>query len=141
MNIHRKDDLVGTPLSVSKDEATMRSLPSRSTTPARNLPMAIIRQRSRTPGRAGLRALARWYIEFEPWAPRKKEPLMGWTSSQDPYSNIVLEFPDLTSAVSFAESNGWRYSIIDQPEKLQHRNYQAELARQRTLRQPVKPMS
>jgi len=62
---------------------------------------------------------------------------MGWTSSRDPYSNIRLEFPSLTSAVSFAESKGWSYSIIDRPVTLQRRNYQEELAQQRTLRRPA----
>lgn len=139
MNIHRNNDFVGTPLPVKKDDLNLRlrSLPSRSIASERERPLAIIRQRARTPGRAGLRSLSRWYIEFEPWAPRRTEPLMGWTSSRDPYSNIRLEFPSLTSAVSFAESKGWSYSIIDRPVTLQRRNYQEELAQQRTLRRPA----
>lgn len=137
MNIHRHDDFAGIPLSDAKEYARRESSAGRGCAPAHDSPLAIICQRSRTPGRAGLRALSQWYIEFEPWAPRKIEPLMGWTSSRDPFSNIRLEFPSLKSAVSFAESRGWRYSIIDRPSKLQRRNYQTELARQRTLRQPV----
>lgn len=137
MNIHRNNDFLETPRSVNKDDAIPKSLSSHSIAPARERPLAIIRQRARTPGRAGLRSLSRWQIDFEPWTPRKTEPLMGWTSSRDPYSNIRLEFPSLNSAVSFAESKGWSYSIIDRPVTLQRRNYQAELARQRTLRRPA----
>jgi hypothetical protein len=140
MSIHQTDDFAGTRLSKTKELADSGPLAARAEAPAHDGPLAIIRQRSRTPGRAGLRALSQWYIEFEPWAPRKIEPLMGWTSSRDPYSDIRLDFPSLKSAVLFAESRGWRYSIIDRPAILQHRNYQSELARQRTLRRPAIPL-
>ncbi len=44
-----------------------------------------------------------WILEFEAVAPAHIEPLMGYTSSDDPYRPIRLKFPDRESAVDFAE--------------------------------------
>ncbi|GLC62766.1 hypothetical protein PLESTB_001936600 [Pleodorina starrii] len=52
-----------------------------------------------------------WILEFEPSRPPQIEPLMGHTSSDDPYRPIRLKFPDRDSAVDFAERQDWRYII------------------------------
>jgi len=52
---------------------------------------------------------AQWVVEFEPCGRREIEPLLGWVSSRDPFASISrLRFPDLQSAVDFAERHGWR---------------------------------
>ncbi|CTQ47259.1 NADH dehydrogenase ubiquinone Fe-S protein 4 [Roseibium aggregatum] len=59
-----------------------------------------------------------WILEFEATSAPEIEPLMGWTSSTDPYRTIRLAFPDRDSAVSFAERNDWNYVVReDKSEK------------------------
>jgi len=123
---------------VSQKRNVMRSEPKLpgSDAPARDIPRAVIRRRPLEPGRGARRFTKSWLLEFEHWGRRDIEPLMGWTASNDPYASIRLEFPDLESAVAFAESRGWRYSIIDAPASRQYRDYQSEL-RQRYTRRDV----
>ncbi|PZU65933.1 MAG: ETC complex I subunit [Rhizobium sp.] len=52
-----------------------------------------------------------WVLEFEPSRPPQIEPLMGYTSSGDPYRPIRLKFPDRDSAVDFAERQDWHYVV------------------------------
>jgi hypothetical protein len=52
-----------------------------------------------------------WVLEFEPSRPLRIEPLMGHTSSDDPYRPIRLKFPDRQSAIAFAENNDWTYIV------------------------------
>ncbi|WP_428408406.1 NADH dehydrogenase ubiquinone Fe-S protein 4 [Hyphococcus sp.] len=111
-----------------------------SHSPAFDLPPAIIRRVRAAPGRAGLRFSKSWELVFEPWKARTTEPLMGWTSSADPYSSLSLKFPDLESAVEFAESRGWRYRIIEQSGKPAARDYQQEL-RKRLLSTAARPVT
>jgi hypothetical protein len=51
---------------------------------------------------SGRAATRRWTLEFEPECPRTIEPLMGWTSSADMRSQIVLEFDTKEEAVAYA---------------------------------------
>jgi hypothetical protein len=60
----------------------------------------------------------KWILEFEPWIARELEPLMGWTSSRDPFSPTPrLRFPDRQSAIKFAERRGWQYAVEDPPAR------------------------
>ena len=42
---------------------------------------------------------------------RWMNPLMGWTSSADPMSNVRLPFDSKEDAIAFAERNGWKYKV------------------------------
>ena len=53
------------------------------------------------PGRGG------WLLEFEPSTRLTIDPLMGWSGGADPLAQIWMKFPDVRSAVAFAERNGW----------------------------------
>jgi len=81
------------------------------------LPLAYIYQ----PAPSAMQsALARrppgWLLEFEPRERREIEPLMGWTSSRDPFASIYrARFPDRQSAIDFAERHGWRYVAQSPP--------------------------
>ena len=75
-----------------------------------DVPTAIIYR----PARSAMTSAPRpnyWILEFEPSRPLQVEPLMGYTSSNDPYRSIRLKFPDLESAVEFAEQQDWRYFV------------------------------
>jgi len=52
-----------------------------------------------------------WVMEFERSSPLFRDPIMGWTGDADPLSEIRLSFPDLQSAITFANRHGWRYRV------------------------------
>ncbi len=52
-----------------------------------------------------------WVLEFEPGAPRVVEPLMGWTSSTDPTSQVRLRFATREEAVAYCERHGIAYRV------------------------------
>src|SRR4051812_20051001 len=64
---------------------------------------------SSAPARTG------WVLEFERSSAPYVEPLMGWTGSSDPFPQIRLNFPDLKSAIPFAERHGWSSRVEDPP--------------------------
>ena len=78
--------------------------------PSWDVPTAIIYR----PARSAMTSAPRpnyWILEFEPSRPPQIDPLMGHTSSDDPYRPIRLKFPDRDSAVDFAERQEWRYIV------------------------------
>lgn len=83
-----------------------------------DVPTAIIYR----PARAAITSAPRsrhWVLEFEPSRPQNLEPLMGWTTSQDPYRPIRMTFPDRDSAVDYALKNDWRYIVReDRPRRI-----------------------
>ena len=54
-----------------------------------------------------------WVLEFEPEAPRGREPLMGWTSSGDMKQQLRLTFPSCEAAVAYAERNRIAYRVFE----------------------------
>jgi NADH dehydrogenase ubiquinone Fe-S protein 4 len=68
-------------------------------------------------GHAGTR---RWALEFEPDAPRRVEPLMGWTSSADTKAQLRLRFDTKEEAIAYAEKHGLMY-VVDEPREPQPR--------------------
>jgi hypothetical protein len=65
---------------------------------------------ARAAGSAGRGAMG-WTLEFRSLRAPRNDPLMGWTGGSDPYGQVRLNFPDLQSAIEFAERNGWRYTV------------------------------
>jgi len=64
-------------------------------------------------GTAGVR---RWKIEFDT-RERWENNLMGWASTGDPLSNMVIDFASKEEAVAFVEKNGWDYWVEDPKER------------------------
>ncbi|EYU44504.1 hypothetical protein ABFS82_08G059000 [Erythranthe guttata] len=68
---------------------------------------------ARTATQQGSGKVGGWKINFmstQKW----ENPLMGWTSTGDPYANVgdsALSFDSQESAVSFAERHGWEYTV------------------------------
>jgi len=52
-----------------------------------------------------------WVLQYAPEKPREIEPLMGWTSSTDMKSQVVLRFDSKEQAIAYAERNGIAYRI------------------------------
>ena len=57
-----------------------------------------------------------WLLEHDPAAPRKVEPLMGYTSSSDMLSQVKLKFSSKEEAIAYAEKHGIAYRL-DEPHE------------------------
>ncbi|XP_061672802.1 NADH dehydrogenase [ubiquinone] iron-sulfur protein 4, mitochondrial [Syngnathoides biaculeatus] len=68
---------------------------------------------ARTAMQSGVNNTKKWKMDFDT-RERWENPLMGWASTADPLSNMVLSFSSKEDAVAFAEKNGWSYDITDQ---------------------------
>jgi hypothetical protein len=55
----------------------------------------------------------RWRLAFAPVSPPAVEPLMRWTSSEDPFAQTRLTFPTRTAAIDYAERYGLDYQIAE----------------------------
>jgi len=74
---------------------------------------AIIFRPAKTAMQSGKAKSHEWVLEYEPEKPRRIEPLMGYTSSNDMKRQIRLTFPDREQAISYAERHGLAYRIIE----------------------------
>ncbi|XP_066037240.1 NADH dehydrogenase [ubiquinone] iron-sulfur protein 4, mitochondrial [Chamaea fasciata] len=59
---------------------------------------------------SGANNTKKWKMEFDT-RERWENPLMGWASTADPLSNMVLTFSSKEDAIAFAEKNGWSYDV------------------------------
>jgi hypothetical protein len=53
-----------------------------------------------------------WVLDFEPEAPRRVEPLMGWTSSSDMRQQLRLRFDSKEEAVAYCERHKLAYEVF-----------------------------
>ncbi|TKY55606.1 NADH dehydrogenase of ubiquinone iron-sulfur protein 4 [Spatholobus suberectus] len=73
----------------------------------------VIYSPARTASQQGSGKVGRWKINFlstQKW----ENPLMGWTSTGDPYANVgdsALSFDSEDAAKAFAEKHGWEYVV------------------------------
>lgn len=58
----------------------------------------------------------RWRIDFDFNEPRWENPLMGWTSSRDAMQGVALQFDTKEAAINFAERQGWKASVVNEPK-------------------------
>jgi len=59
-----------------------------------------------------------WILEYEPADPQRADPLMGWAGSSDTRRQLVLKFPTLEAAKSYADGKGLVATIIQAPKKV-----------------------
>ena len=64
---------------------------------------------------SGLGKINKWILEFETKDPTKN-PLMGWESSSDTFSELKLEFSSKELAINYAKKKKINYEIIE-PKK------------------------
>ncbi|CAH1434697.1 unnamed protein product [Lactuca virosa] len=73
----------------------------------------LIYSPARTASQQGSGKVGKWKINFlstQKW----ENPLMGWTSTGDPYANVGeagLSFESEEAAKAFAEKHGWEYVV------------------------------
>ena len=64
---------------------------------------------------SGLGKIDKWILEFETNDPTKN-PLMGWESSNDTYTELKLEFSTKELAINYAKKKKIDYELIE-PKK------------------------
>ena len=73
---------------------------------------AIIYKPSKTAMQSGTKKYNKWIIEFITEKPGIN-PLMGWESSTDTYSELKLEFNNKELAIEYAKKNKISYEIVE----------------------------
>ena len=76
---------------------------------------AKIYKPSKTAMQSGLKKFDKWVIEFIT-NDTYINPLMGWESSDDTYSEVNLEFSSKDLAIEYAKKNKIDYEVIE-PKK------------------------
>ena len=65
-----------------------------------------------------------WVMEYELATPRRREQIMGWTSSGDTLNQVRMKFDSKEAAVAFAKSEDFEYEVSEShPHQLKPRNY------------------
>jgi hypothetical protein len=69
-------------------------------------------QRSRNAMQSGKAREGEWVLEFESHAPRRPDPLMGWSGGADTQSQVSLTFDTLEQAKQYADRYGIHYHLV-----------------------------
>ena len=77
---------------------------------------AIIYIPNKNPMQSGLAKNNKWILEYKTEDPTKN-PLMGWESSSDTYTELKLEFSSKESAINYAKRNKIFFELIDQRKR------------------------
>ncbi len=73
---------------------------------------AKIYKPSKTAMQSGIKKFDKWIIEFITDEPGIN-PLMGWESSTDTYSEVILEFKTKDLAIEYAKKNNIDFELIE----------------------------
>ena len=65
---------------------------------------------------SGLGKTEKWILEYETENP-SKNPLMGWESSSDTYTELKLEFTTKELAINYAKKNKIDFEIIEPKQR------------------------
>ena len=77
---------------------------------------AKIYKPSKTAMQSGLKKFDKWIIEYLVDDPGKN-PLMGWESSSDTFSELKLEFKTKDLAIDYAKKNNIDFELIESKER------------------------
>ena len=77
---------------------------------------AIIYIPNKNPMQSGLAKNSKWILEFKTKDPTKN-PLMGWESSSDTYTELKLEFSSKELAINYAKKKKIIYEVIEQKKR------------------------
>lgn len=72
---------------------------------------AHIYKPARSVTQAGRANTRHWILECERRRPPFREPLMGWTGSDDPLGQVRIRFPTKEQAIAFAARRGWTWTV------------------------------
>ena len=71
---------------------------------------------NKSPMQSGLGKTDKWILEYETNDPTSN-PLMGWESSTDTYTELKLEFSTKELAINYAKKKKINYEIIEQKKR------------------------
>ena len=77
---------------------------------------AKIYKPSKNAMQSGLKKFDKWILEYFT-QPSGINPLMGWESSTDTYSEIKMEFSSKELAIDYAKKNNVQYEIIESKKR------------------------
>ena len=78
---------------------------------------------SKTATQSGLKKFDKWVLEFITKDPTIN-PLMGWESSDDTFSELKMEFSSKELAIDYAKKNKIEYELIEpQMRKINKKSY------------------
>lgn len=60
---------------------------------------------------SGVAKTHQWVLEYEPVSAKIRDPLMGWTGSDDMLSQIRLKFDTKEAAIAYAQRNGIPFDL------------------------------
>ena len=83
------------------------------------MPARIYRP-AKTAMQSGWAKTDEWILEFEQEAPRKIEPLMGYTASSDTRQQLQLKFPSAEAAEAYCKRNAIPF-IVHKPREQKRR--------------------
>ena len=78
---------------------------------------AKIYKPAKTSMQSGLGKTRKWVFEYQKQKDLIREPLMGWTGSQDTNEQVKLLFDDVDQAINYAKKNNIEYEVIPEIEK------------------------
>uniref|UniRef100_A0A3B3URZ9 NADH dehydrogenase [ubiquinone] iron-sulfur protein 4, mitochondrial n=2 Tax=Poecilia latipinna TaxID=48699 RepID=A0A3B3URZ9_9TELE len=100
--------LYGSPCSAKGDITTLTGVPEEHIK-TRKVHIFVP---AKTAMQSGINSTKKWKMDFDT-RERWENPLMGWASTADPLSNMVLSFSSKEDAIAFAEKNGWSYEVTE----------------------------
>ena len=77
---------------------------------------------NKSPMQSGLGKTDKWILEFHTNDP-SKNPLMGWETSDDTFTELKLEFSSKELALNYAKKNKIEIEIIEPKKGKQLRNH------------------
>ena len=77
---------------------------------------AKIYKPNKTAMQSGLGKIDKWILEFKTKDPTKN-PLMGWESSSDTYTELKLEFTTKELAITYAKKNKIDFEVIEAKQR------------------------
>ena len=77
---------------------------------------AKIYKPNKTAMQSGLGKIDKWFLEFKTKDPTIN-PLMGWESSSDTYSELKLEFSTKELAVNYAKKKKLNFEVIESKKR------------------------
>ncbi len=77
---------------------------------------AKIYKPSKTAMQSGIKKFDKWVIEFIT-KDSSVNPLMGWESSEDTYSELNLEFSTKEQAIVYAKKNKIDYELVEEKNR------------------------